>query len=105
MLLVGFLFSYDGKEQVNYFSPGEVAAGAWIYAHTPEGSFVVGPSGDLPWENKDVEMYRSYWFALDTPKGRKEVLANPVGSLVADLGDPRYPAAYLIFGPRPAGRG
>jgi GT2 family glycosyltransferase len=97
LLLVGFLFSYDGKEQVNYFSPGEVAAGAWIYGHAPQGSFVVGPSGDLPWENKDVEMYRFYWFALDTPKGRKEVLANPVGSLAADLGDPRNRAAYLIF--------
>jgi hypothetical protein len=97
VLLVAFLFSYYGEEQVNYFSPQEVAATSWLYAHAPAGSLIVGPSGDLPWEYKNIESYGHYWFALDTPKGRQEILANPAGSLRADLSDPHYPASYLIF--------
>jgi GT2 family glycosyltransferase len=97
VLLVAFLFSYYGEEQVNYFSPQEVAATSWLYAHAPAGSLIVGPSGDLPWEYRNIESYSDYWFALDTPKGRQEILADPVGSLHADLSNPRYPASYLIF--------
>jgi hypothetical protein len=96
-LLVAFLFSYYGDEQVNYFSAGEVAASSWLYAHAPAGSMITGPTGDLPWDYKNVELYRHYWFALDTTQGRQEILANPVQSLSADLTDPRYPAAFLVF--------
>lgn len=95
LLLAGFVFSYYGKEQVNYFSPGEVAAGAWLDAHAPAGSYVVGPSGDLPWENKNVELYRFYWFALDTPQGRRQVETDPVGALVGDMAAHR--SSFLIF--------
>ncbi len=97
VLVVAFLFSYYGEEQVNYFSPQELAATEWLYAHAPRGSLIIGPSGDLPWEYKNIEWYSDYWFALDTLKGRQEILADPVGSLHADLSSPRYPASYLIF--------
>ena len=43
VLLVGFVFSYYGEEQVNYFSPQEVAATSWLYAHAPAGAMIVGP--------------------------------------------------------------
>jgi GT2 family glycosyltransferase len=97
VLLIAFLFSYYGKEEVNYFAPGEVAASSWLYAHAPAGSFIVGPSGDLPWGYRNVELYSTYWFALDTPEGRQHVLRDPVGALRADLTSVRYPADYLIF--------
>jgi GT2 family glycosyltransferase len=97
VMLIAFLFSYYGKEQVNYFSSGEVAASAWLYSHAPAGSFIVGPSGDLPWGYKDVQLYSTYWFALDTPAGRLHVLEDPVEALSADLTSERYPADYLIF--------
>jgi hypothetical protein len=96
-LLAGFLFSYYGEEQVNYFSPQEVAATSWLYSHAPAGSVITGPTGDLPWGDRNVELYRHYWFALDTPKGRQTILANPVQALSADLSDPRDPAAFLVF--------
>jgi GT2 family glycosyltransferase len=96
-LLIGFLFSYYGEEQVNYFSPREVAATSWLYSHAPASSMIIGPTGDLPWGEKNAELYRHYWFALDAPRGREQVLANPVQALCDDLTDPRHPAAFLVF--------
>ncbi len=97
VLIGASLVSYYGEEQVNYFSPQEVEASAWLYAHAPAGSLIVGPSGDLPWDYKNIESYHHYWFALDTPKGRQAVLARPVASLRADLTDRAYPASFLVF--------
>jgi GT2 family glycosyltransferase len=97
VLLAAFSVSYYGNEQVNYFSPQEVQAGQWLTAHAPQGSFVVGPTGDLPWPYKNVQSYHEYWFALDVASSRQAMLAHPVLTLSNDLTDPRYTASFLVF--------
>jgi GT2 family glycosyltransferase len=97
VLLAAFSFSYYGDEQVNYFTPQEVQAGQWLTAHAPRGSFVVGPTGDLPWPYKNVQWYTEYWFAMDAKSSRQALLAHPVRTLSNDLTDSSHKASFLVF--------
>ncbi len=51
---VGFLFTRYGNERMDYVSPGDKAAVAFLYRTAPPGSVFIGGSWNIPW------MYRDY---------------------------------------------
>ena len=51
---VGFLFTRYGNERMDYVSPGDKAAVAFLYRTAPPGSVFIGGLRNIPW------MYRDY---------------------------------------------
>ncbi|GAB2515583.1 glycosyltransferase [Nocardia heshunensis] len=96
-LVPGFVFGYYGKEQANYFSPGEVAAARFVYGIAPRGSLIVGATSDFPWAFQNFEFYDYLWFALLEPKDRQVVLDDPVAAFTDYLSPARHHHAYAIL--------
>jgi hypothetical protein len=97
ILLSGFTFAYYGKEQVNYFSPQEVAAGQWVYTHAPAGSLLISVTSNWPYSYEHFEQYQYDWFALDPANVRRQILQDPVGELTALSSAHVGPGAYVVF--------
>jgi GT2 family glycosyltransferase len=97
VVLAGFLVSYYGKEQTNYFTPAEVAASRWLYSHAPPGSLIIGATSNLPWAFTHYEAYYYEWFALDDVGTRRAVLRDPVDQLGSIMVPGKHRAAYLIL--------
>jgi glycosyltransferase involved in cell wall biosynthesis len=95
-LVAGFSLSNYGSEQMNYFSPAEVAAADWLYQTAPAGAQVIAANSNFPWAFVHYNWY-SYTF-LDTPASLgRDVLRAPV-SAMARLMEPHHsPASYLIL--------
>jgi GT2 family glycosyltransferase len=99
ILLSGFCYSYYGKEQINYFSPDEVAAGKWVYSHAPTGSLLVSATSNWPYSFQHFEDYQYDWFALDSASLRRQVMSDPVSELATIMSPARHNRAYVIFTP------
>ena len=97
LLVPGFAFSYYGKEEGNYFSPGEVEAAKLVYGIAPTGSLIVGATSDFPWGFINYEMYDYERFALESPRVRRQVLADPVGALSDAMSLEKHHHAYLVL--------
>jgi O-antigen/teichoic acid export membrane protein/GT2 family glycosyltransferase len=95
VLVPGFLFSYYGKEQGNYFNRDEVAASRFVYGLAPRGSLIIGETSDFPWAFMNYEFYDYMRFGLFEPDDRKAILDDPVG-LFGDMMAGRH-HAYLII--------
>ena len=83
------------KEQVNYFSHGEVAASRFVYGVAPRGSLIIGETSNFPWAFMNYEFYDYMRFGLFLPDDRKAILADPVG-MFRDMMSGRH-HAYLII--------
>ena len=95
LLLVGFLFSYYGKEHQYHFSPQEVQAANYLLDVAPRGSLIVDGVWNWPWDFKNYEFYDRYTLGSVSIAERKRALANPV-SFVRRL-MLGYPMAYLVI--------
>lgn len=95
MLIPGFLVSYYGKEQANYFSQGEAGASIFVYGIAPRGSLIIGATRDFPWAFMNYEFYTYERFGLLEPEDRQAILDDPVGGFT-DLMAP-YHHAYLVL--------
>ena len=97
VLLGGFAFSYYGKEQVNYFSPQEVAAGQWVYQHAPPGSLLVSVTSNWPYSYQHFESYEYQWLALDDVQTRLGLIGRPIPTLSKLIGGRPHPGIFLVF--------
>ncbi|HZD67139.1 MAG TPA: glycosyltransferase family 2 protein [Acidimicrobiales bacterium] len=93
-LLGGFVLANDGKEAMNYFPPGEVAAMHRFYAMAPSDSLVVSATGNLPWFWDRYRDYTYVFYATYPPGLAREVERHPVATLAAELSGHRR--AYLV---------
>ncbi|MCV7366262.1 glycosyltransferase [Mycolicibacterium duvalii] len=95
VLIPGFLFSYYGKEEANYFSHREVEASRFVYGTAPRGSLIIGETSDFPWAFMNYEYYDYMRFALFEPDDRQAIIDNPV-ELFGDMMS-RHHHAYLLI--------
>jgi hypothetical protein len=96
LFLGGFALGNYGKDAMNYFTPGEVAAAKWLYRTAPRGAQIVAPNSDFPWAFTHYDSY-SYTF-LDTPPALGDkVRKAPVSAMVTLMQPGRTPASYLIL--------
>jgi hypothetical protein len=95
-LVTGFSLGNYGSEQMNYFSPAEVAAAGWLYQTAPAGAQVIAANSNFPWAFVHYNWY-SYTF-LDTPPSLgQDVLRAPVSAMARLMEPGRSPASYLIL--------
>jgi hypothetical protein len=96
MLAGGFCLGNYGKEAMNYFTPGEVAASQWLYRTAPRGAKLVAANSNFPWAFKHYDWY-TYTF-LDTPPALGDAVRRaPVSAMVRLMEPGRAPASYLIL--------
>ncbi|MGZ4599157.1 MAG: hypothetical protein ACXVGS_04780 [Oryzihumus sp.] len=73
-----FCAAYYGRERANYFTPEEVAASTWLYAHAPSRAMLVGATADFPWAWTHYETY-DYTFLEDlSPTERRDMVRSPI---------------------------
>lgn len=74
-LLVGLLFSYYGKEQVNYFSPAQVEAARYLTSHAPTGSLIIAETPNYPEAYGNYERYTRIWLLAEPPDKQTRLLS------------------------------
>jgi hypothetical protein len=84
-LLAGLLFSYYGKEQMNYFSPLEVQAADYLADTAPKGSLVIAELPNYPDAYADYEKDTRLWMLTEPPDFAVDVLnqEDPVAAVHA----------------------
>lgn len=90
ILIVTFFVTRYGNERADVMTSAEVQAVNQLYAMAPAGSLLLAASNNLPWKSKDFERY-TYLPTADVS------YAGNVPALATLLGDPTYPAAFLIL--------
>ncbi|MFL6111756.1 MAG: glycosyltransferase, partial [Catenulispora sp.] len=80
-LLSALIFAYYGKERGTSFTADEVAAAAYVAAHTKPGEVIIGVNDDYPGAYTDYPDHSYVWFGLQDPDLAKRVTADPVGQL------------------------
>lgn len=95
MLAVGFSLGNYGQDEMNYFSPGEVAAAKWLYRTAPPGSQLIAADINYPWAFVHYNWYS--YSVLDTPTSLSQaVLRAPVENVTRVMTNNPGPS-YLIF--------
>ncbi len=94
-LVAGFSLANYGSEEMNYFSPREVAAASWLYRTAPRGAQVIAATSNFPWAFVHYNWY-SYTF-LDTPSLGRDVLRAPVKAMARLMEPGHGPGSYLIL--------
>lgn len=98
-LVVGMLFSYYGKEQMNYFTPREVQAADYLAATAPKGSLIIAELPDYPDAYAQYEKDTREWL-LPEPPNREVGLLNqedPIAAIhAAAQGWNRGPVYFIV---------
>ncbi|MFC9328224.1 glycosyltransferase [Kitasatospora sp. NPDC057015] len=88
-LLAGTVCGYYSKEDMNYFTPQEAAAGRYLAENAPPGSQIVVLTADVPgFELRYDERVRTV-LAQRAVADRRELLADPASVLESTMSDPR----------------
>jgi hypothetical protein len=102
-MLAGFSLAYYGKEEVNHFTDGEVAATRYLYRIVPSESLIIEGTSAYPIRDKyyDRFSYVPIVVSADDPSySQCSFTADELVSLMADPVYPgrteRAPAAFLI---------
>ncbi len=96
-IAAAFTLAYYGKERANRFTPDEVAASTWLYAHAPRDSLVVAATANFPWAFTHYEDYR-YEFLENLPPNRKPLAASaPLTAIEEVAGPPSRTAVYVVL--------
>lgn len=91
-----FCAAYYGRERANYFTPEEVAASTWLYAHAPSRAMLVGATADFPWAWTHYESY-DYAFLEDLPPtARRAMVSSPLPALGEAVTERRGPV-YVVL--------
>jgi hypothetical protein len=94
LLLGGLSLAYYGKEQMNYFSPGEVAAAEYLYSQAPPGSLFVGLTY-YPWPYRDYELFSYRSLTEESTATLRRLMADPEDAIEAEIDTSDYPAVYV----------
>ncbi len=84
-LVVGLLFSYYGKEQMNYFSPQEIEAADYLADTAPAGSLIIAELPDYPDAYAHYEKDTREWLLPEAPSLSLGILneEDPVAAIHA----------------------
>ncbi|GAA1168001.1 hypothetical protein F4556_001104 [Kitasatospora gansuensis] len=97
-LLGGLFFGYYSKENMNYFTPGEVTAARRMIALAPAGAVIVSVTGNVPGGVDRYDLHPRVQLTQESRETQRLLLADPIAGLVlatsfAEAGTP----AYLIL--------
>ncbi|MFB7425707.1 glycosyltransferase [Streptomyces hydrogenans] len=97
-LLGGLVFGYYGKEAVNHFTPGEVAAARYVTEHAPPDSTIIMLTSDVPGIDMDYDLHPRIELAYQDPKDTQRLVDDPVAG-VTDFayGATEKRPAYLVL--------
>lgn len=98
-LVTALLFSYYGKEQMNYFSPTEVQAAQYLADHAPTGSLIISETPDYADAYADYEKTERVWLLAAPPDKQIQALAisDPVSAIrTAAAGWSSGPAYFIL---------
>jgi hypothetical protein len=96
-LLAGFLFAYYGKEHQNYFTPQEVTASKYLYAHAPPGALLIDGTTNYPRQFENYERFTYVTLADEPADSRARFLASPAQVLDGWMTDDDYNGGFLIL--------
>jgi hypothetical protein len=97
ILLLGFVFSYYGNEQFNYFTPEEFIAAEYLFEEAPEGSLIVQGSRSYPGLTRNHELFSYVLIDHEPWETRLDLTADPVPRLSRWLTNDIYPESFLII--------
>jgi hypothetical protein len=92
-----FLLAYYGKDQQNYFTPEEVAAGRWIADNTGPGTLLVRANTNYPHDFRNYEYVRDVDISAEAEPDRERILADPADILHGWLDDPANARAFILI--------
>ncbi|MEU3479250.1 glycosyltransferase [Streptomyces sp. NPDC033754] len=84
-MLGGMVFGYYGKEAVNRFTLGEVAAARYVTEHAPPGSVIVTLTSDVPGLDMNYEQHRRIQLAYQTPEDKQRLVRQPLAGVTPFL--------------------
>ncbi|MEX0170440.1 glycosyltransferase [Streptomyces sp. LMG1-1-1.1] len=97
-LLGGLVFGYYGKEAVNRYTPGEVAAARYVTDHAPPGSTIVTLTSDVPGLDMGYEQHRRIQLAHQSTKDTERLVRHPLAGVTAFLyGATEKQPAYVVL--------
>ncbi|MFE1344447.1 glycosyltransferase [Streptomyces sp. NPDC058757] len=97
-LLGGMVFGYYGKEAVNRYDPGEVAAARYVTDHAPPGSVIVTLTSDVPGLDMGYERHRRIQLAYQDPEDTRRLVRDPLTGVEPFLsGATGERPAYLVL--------
>ena len=97
-LLGGLFFGYDSKEEMNYFTPDEVAAARYVTATAPPGATVVAVTGSVPGFYQNYDQHTLVQLTQEDPQLIAVLEADPLLGLREAVGQtPPGVPAYLIL--------
>jgi hypothetical protein len=97
LLLGGMLVSYYGNERMYRFSHDEVRSAAYLVAHAPSGSTLVGFTTAYPWGYRNYELY-THVLVSTLPAGQVTHLLNDPVQATAQLTSAGSSAnEYVVF--------
>src|SRR5258708_1769014 len=94
VLLVGFLFTRYGNENMDYMTNAEITGVHYLYTIAPRRSLLIAGWNGTPWEFQDYEQYDHEVLAEDIPGA---VVTRNVASIVQLVQSIGAPATYVIF--------
>ncbi len=97
LLIPFFLLAYYGKDQQNYFTAAEVAAGRWIAENSVPGTLLVRPNTNYPHDFHNYEYVRTVGISAEAEPDRQRFLADPAGVLARWFEGPATPRAFVLI--------
>jgi hypothetical protein len=96
--LFGFAFGYYGKEAMNYFTPQEAAATAYLDRVAPTGSTFFSVTNNIPNIDYDYDLHNRVVIAWSSPQNQRLLVSDPLAGLeeAISLDAPQGPV-YLIL--------
>lgn len=96
--LFGFVFGYYGKEAMNYFTPQEAAATAYLDQVAPTGSTIFSITNNIPNIDNHYDFYSRVIIAWNSPQNQRLLVRDPLAGLeeAISLDAPPGPV-YLIL--------
>lgn len=98
VLLLGLLFSYYGKEQMNYFSPQEVDAAQYLSTHAPAGSLIIAEVPNYADAYENYETSTRVWLLPEPPDlvVKQSAVADPLAAIHLAARGWRGPVYYIL---------
>jgi hypothetical protein len=96
LLLIGMLISYYGNERMYRFSHDEVRSAAYLVAHAPAGSTLVGFTTAYPWGYRNYELYNHVLVSTLPTSKITNVINDPVRAM-AQLTGAANAHEYVVF--------
>ena len=97
LLVGGFAVTRYGNAEVNFYTPGEVAAVQRLYEIAPPNALLMAPGPNLPWQGKRYTEIDFQLFAHRLPKRAVNLtppqMASVVGRLLQHEGSP---ASFIV---------